>query len=148
MSNLEGKRILVTGGTGSLGNALVRRLLAGEMGLPAKITVFSRDEAKQHYMRLDYMHKKAATDDVIYENSKNLLSFRIGDVRDYSSLLSAMRDADRQSSDQNIAGHIPPYQAGRRSSKRFRWATPLLRACPSVRVRRLPQTTSVDSRRS
>ena len=94
MSNLEGKRILVTGGTGSLGNALVRRLLAGEMGLPAKITVFSRDEAKQHYMRLDYMHKKAATDDVIYENSKNLLSFRIGDVRDYSSLLSAMRDAD------------------------------------------------------
>jgi len=94
MNNLEGKRILVTGGTGSLGNALVRRLLAGELGLPAKITVFSRDEAKQHYMRLDYMHRKAATDDVIYENSKNLLSFRIGDVRDYSSLLSAMRDVD------------------------------------------------------
>ena len=94
MSELEGKRILVTGGTGSLGNALVRRILAGELGRPARVTVFSRDEAKQHYMRLDYMHRKAATDDVIYQNSQELLNFRIGDVRDYSSLLAAMRDAD------------------------------------------------------
>jgi UDP-glucose 4-epimerase len=92
--NLEGKRILVTGGTGSLGQTLVGRLLTGEMGKPAQITVFSRDEAKQHYMRLDFMHKKAATDDVIYENSQDLLNFRIGDVRDYSSLLSAMRETD------------------------------------------------------
>jgi UDP-glucose 4-epimerase len=91
---LEGKRILVTGGTGSLGQTLVKRLLTGEMGRPARITVFSRDEAKQHYMRLEYMHRKAATDDVIYQNSQDLLTFRIGDVRDYSSLLSAMRDAD------------------------------------------------------
>lgn len=94
MNELEGKRILVTGGTGSLGNALVRRILAGELGRPAQVTVFSRDEAKQHYMRLEYMHRKAATDDVIYQNSKELLNFRIGDVRDYSSLLAAMRDAD------------------------------------------------------
>lgn len=92
--NLAGKRILVTGGTGSLGQTLVGRLLSGEMGRPAKITVFSRDEAKQHYMRLDFMHKKAATDDVIYQNSQDLLNFRIGDVRDYSSLLSAMRETD------------------------------------------------------
>ena len=94
MNELEGKRILVTGGTGSLGQTLVRRLLTGEMGKPARITVFSRDEAKQHYMRLEFMHKIAATDDVIYQNSQNLLNFRIGDVRNYSSLLSAMRDAD------------------------------------------------------
>lgn len=94
MTNLEGKRILVTGGTGSLGQTLVGRLLTGEMGKPARITVFSRDEAKQHYMRLDFLHKKTATDDVIYEDSKDILNFRIGDVRDYSSLLSAMRDAD------------------------------------------------------
>ncbi|MDQ3799101.1 MAG: polysaccharide biosynthesis protein [Acidobacteriota bacterium] len=92
--NLEGKRILVTGGTGSLGQTLVRRLLTGEMGMPARITVFSRDEAKQHYMRLEYLHKKAATDDVIYQDSLDLLNFRIGDVRDYSSVLAAMREAD------------------------------------------------------
>ncbi len=91
---LENKRILVTGGTGSLGQTIVRRLLTGELGRPAKITVYSRDEAKQHYMRLDYMHRKAATDDVIYQNSQDLLNFRIGDVRDYPALTSALRDAD------------------------------------------------------
>lgn len=91
---LEDKRILVTGGTGSLGQTLVRRLLTGELGRPAKITVYSRDEAKQHYMRLDYMHRKAATDDVIYQNSQDLLTFRIGDVRDYAALTAALRDAD------------------------------------------------------
>lgn len=92
--NLEGKKILVTGGTGSLGQTLVKRLLSGEIGRPAKITVFSRDEAKQHYMRLDYLHRKTATDDVIYQNSQDALNFRIGDVRDYSALLSAMRETD------------------------------------------------------
>lgn len=92
--NLEGKRVLVTGGTGSLGKTLVRRLLTGEMGRPAKIVVFSRDEAKQHYMRLDFQHRAAATDDIIYQNSRERLSFRIGDVRDYGSLLTALRDAD------------------------------------------------------
>lgn len=84
----------MTGGTGSLGQTLVRRLLSGEMGMPARITVFSRDEAKQHYMRLEYMHKKAATDDVIYQDSYDLLNFRIGDVRDYSSVMAALREAD------------------------------------------------------
>ncbi|MET0753938.1 MAG: polysaccharide biosynthesis protein, partial [Pyrinomonadaceae bacterium] len=81
-------------GTGSLGQTLVRRILTGEMGKPEQITVFSRDEAKQHYMRLDYLHRRAATDDVIYQNSQDLLNFRIGDVRDYSALLAAMRDVD------------------------------------------------------
>jgi UDP-glucose 4-epimerase len=92
--NLDGKRILVTGGTGSLGQKVVKRLLTGEMGRPAKITVYSRDEAKQHYMRLEFLHRKAATDDVIYQNSKEILSFKIGDVRNYSSLLQALRESD------------------------------------------------------
>jgi FlaA1/EpsC-like NDP-sugar epimerase len=91
---LEGKRILVTGGTGSLGRTIVRRLLGGEMGAPGRITVYSRDEAKQHHMRLSYLNRGEATDDIIYRNSREMLTFRIGDVRDYSALLLAARDAD------------------------------------------------------
>ena len=91
---LEGKRMLVTGGTGSLGKVLVRRLLSGEMGTPERVIVFSRDEAKQHHMRLEYLQREVATDDVIYENSRNVLSFKIGDIRDYSSVAAAVRDAD------------------------------------------------------
>ena len=94
MNDFEDKRILVTGGTGSLGQTLVRRILSGELGTPATVTVFSRDEAKQHYMRLDFMDREIATDDVIYQNSQERLKFRIGDVRDHASLLTAMRDAD------------------------------------------------------
>lgn len=91
---LDGKRILITGGTGSLGQALVRRLLTGEMGHPSRITIFSRDEAKQHYIRMAYKQRQAATDDIIYHNSQEMLAFHIGDVRDYSSILNALRGAD------------------------------------------------------
>lgn len=91
---LEGRRILVTGGTGSLGRMLARRLLTGEMGEASKIIVFSRDEAKQHYMRLEYHNKVAATDEIIYRNFQQKLEFRIGDVRDFHSIAAALRDAD------------------------------------------------------
>ena len=91
---LEGKRILITGGTGSLGQALTRRLLSGEMGKLAKVTIFSRDEAKQHSMRLGYLHRTAATDEIIYNSSRELLTFLIGDIRDYASIQHAIRDAD------------------------------------------------------
>lgn len=91
---LEGQRILVTGGTGSLGQAVVRRLLTGEIGAPERITVFSRDEAKQHYMRVSYLHRAGATDDIIYRNSLERLRFTIGDVRDAAALRSVLRDAD------------------------------------------------------
>lgn len=90
----SGKRILVTGGTGSMGKTFVKRVLTGEHGIPEKIIVFSRDEGKQHYMRLDYLHKKVSTDEVIYNNFKNVLEFRLGDVRDYASVCSALRDVD------------------------------------------------------
>ena len=91
---LEGKRILITGGTGSLGKVLTRRILSGEAGHPAKVIIFSRDEAKQHFIRVEYENKVAATDEIIYRNFQRLLEFRIGDVRDYGSVASVLRDAD------------------------------------------------------
>lgn len=94
MGSLQGKRLLVTGGTGSLGKVLVRRLLSGEMGMPRKVIVFSRDEAKQHEMRVAYAHRVAATDEIIFENFRRLLEFRIGDVRDFHSVSAVLADAD------------------------------------------------------
>lgn len=91
---LEGKVVVVTGGTGSLGKVLIRRLLGGEMGRPRKIRVFSRDEAKQHDMRLHYKNRVAATDEIVYRNFAELLEFVIGDVRDYHAVASAIRTAD------------------------------------------------------
>jgi len=90
----DGKRILVTGGTGSLGQVLTKRLLSGERGLPESVTVFSRDEAKQHYMRQEFMQRCTATDEIIFENSQHRLRFKIGDVRDYHSVADALRDID------------------------------------------------------
>ena len=90
----DDKKILVTGGTGSMGKTFVRRVLTGEFGVPRKVIVFSRDEAKQHDMRLEYLHLSRSTDDVIYRNFMSVLEFRIGDVRDYGAVCSAVKDAD------------------------------------------------------
>ena len=91
---LQDKRVLVTGGTGSMGKTFVRRVLTGEMGVPRKVIVMSRDEAKQYEMRMDYLHKTSSTDDVIYRNSQSVLEFRIGDVRNYADACSAIRGVD------------------------------------------------------
>lgn len=91
MDLLEGKKILITGGTGSLGKVLLRRLLSGDAGRPAKIIIFSRDEAKQHAIRVEYQNRRSATDEVIYSNFSELLEFRIGDVRDFHSIAAALR---------------------------------------------------------
>ncbi|MBA3619686.1 MAG: polysaccharide biosynthesis protein, partial [Acidothermales bacterium] len=88
---LEGKTVLVTGGTGSLGQVLVRRLLSGELGAPRKVIVLSRDEAKQHTMRLAYLHRRVTTDEAIYANFNRALEFRIGDVRDYRAVCTSLR---------------------------------------------------------
>jgi FlaA1/EpsC-like NDP-sugar epimerase len=94
MKCFDEKRILILGGTGSLGKTLVRRFLSGRAGDPAKIIIFSRDEAKQHLMRMEYQRRVAATDEIIYRNFQQKLEFRIGDVRDAHAVAQALGDAD------------------------------------------------------
>jgi FlaA1/EpsC-like NDP-sugar epimerase len=92
---LTGKRVIVTGGTGSLGQVLVRRLLEGEIGLPEEVLVFSRSEALQHAMRLSFQHRRVATDDIVYDEERHQrLHFRIGDIRDYAAVVSLLQGAD------------------------------------------------------
>lgn len=73
----EGKTLLITGGTGSFGNAVLRRFLDSDIG---EIRIFSRDEKKQDDMRKAYSHAK--------------LKFYIGDVRDRQSVADAMHGVD------------------------------------------------------
>jgi UDP-glucose 4-epimerase len=92
---LDGKRVIVTGGTGSLGQVLVRRLLEGELGVPEEVVVFSRSEALQHSMRLAFQHRRVATDDIVYDEERHQrLHFRIGDIRDYAAVAALLRGAD------------------------------------------------------
>jgi UDP-glucose 4-epimerase len=68
--------------------------LSGELGTPKKIIIFSRDEVKQHEMRISYLNQKSPTDEVIYNNSQRSLQFRIGDIRDFHSISSALQGVD------------------------------------------------------
>jgi UDP-N-acetylglucosamine 4,6-dehydratase len=73
----KNKVLMITGGTGSFGNAVLKRFLSTEV---AEIRIFSRDEKKQEDMRIALNNKK--------------LRFHIGDVRDYESVYQAMRGVD------------------------------------------------------
>ncbi|WP_446470095.1 polysaccharide biosynthesis protein [Xenorhabdus stockiae] len=73
----KNKILLITGGTGSFGNAVLKRFLNTDI---KEIRIFSRDEKKQDDMRKKYSHEK--------------LKFYIGDVRDYNSILAATRGVD------------------------------------------------------
>src|ERR1035438_2515695 len=73
----EGKILLITGGTGSFGNAVLRRLIKSDI---SQIRIFSRDEKKQDDMRHEYEDLK--------------LKFYIGDVRNKSSIAEAMNGVD------------------------------------------------------
>jgi UDP-glucose 4-epimerase len=77
MKTFSDKVLLITGGTGSFGNAILRRFLSTDI---REIRIFSRDEKKQ-----DDMRKK-------YNNSK--IKFHIGDVRDSQSVINAVRGVD------------------------------------------------------
>ena len=89
----QDKRVLITGGTGSLGKALVRYIMQGKMGKPSKIIIFSRDEDKQYNMELEWKNLKVTTDDILYHPDE-VLDFQIGDVRDYESVVRAVKKAD------------------------------------------------------
>jgi len=91
--SFKDKTILITGGTGSLGNVILSRLLKFHES-PEKIIIFSRDELKQHNMRLQYLNKLSATDEIIYDNFKNFVNFKIGDIRDYHSVIRSLKDVN------------------------------------------------------
>jgi UDP-glucose 4-epimerase len=94
MSLFKDKVVLITGGTGSLGKVLTRRLLANESDCPRKIIIFSRDEAKQHFMRVEYQQKMKATDEIIYQDFDRLVEFKIGDIRNFYSVCAALKGVD------------------------------------------------------
>jgi UDP-glucose 4-epimerase len=73
---------------------LLRRLLELGEDAPSKIVIFSRDEAKQHEIRLANISNEFITDEIIYSNFKQLVEFRIADIRNYSDVCSALKEAD------------------------------------------------------
>ncbi len=73
----KNKVLLITGGTGSFGNAVLNRFLDTDI---SEIRIFSRDEKKQHDMRINYNNKK--------------IKYYIGDVRDFNSINRAMDNVD------------------------------------------------------
>jgi UDP-glucose 4-epimerase len=74
---LKNKILLITGGTGSFGNAVLKRFLNTDI---KEIRIFSRDEKKQHDMRVELKNEK--------------LKFYIGDVRDFDSISNALKNVD------------------------------------------------------
>ena len=83
MSLFNGKTLLITGGTGSFGNAVLERFLETDIG---EIRIFSRDEKKQDDMRHEFQSQMPQYADKI--------KFFIGDVRDYGSVKNAMHGVD------------------------------------------------------
>lgn len=79
----KNKTLLITGGTGSFGNAVLNRFLDTDIG---EIRIFSRDEKKQDDMRHEYQAK--------FPEASNKIKFYIGDVRDLQSVKNAMHGVD------------------------------------------------------
>ena len=83
MSIFKDKVLMITGGTGSFGNAVLNRFLRTDIG---EIRIFSRDEKKQDDMRHEYQVK--------YPDVSHKIKFYIGDVRSLQSCKSAMPGVD------------------------------------------------------
>lgn len=83
MNTFKDKTLLITGGTGSFGNAVLKRFLPTDIG---EIRIFSRDEKKQDDMRHEYQ--------AAYPQFAEKIKFYIGDVRDISSVRNAMHGVD------------------------------------------------------
>ena len=83
MSLFKEKTLLITGGTGSFGNAVLNRFLNTDI---REIRIFSRDEKKQDDMRHEYQIK--------YPEVSEKIKFYIGDVRELNSVRSAMHGVD------------------------------------------------------
>lgn len=83
MSIFKGKTLMITGGTGSFGNAVLNRFLKTDIG---EIRIFSRDEKKQDDMRHEFQEKMP--------DVANKIKFYIGDVRDLNSVKGAMHGVD------------------------------------------------------
>lgn len=83
MSIFAGKTLMITGGTGSFGNAVLKRFLRTDIG---EIRIFSRDEKKQDDMRHEYQAK--------YPDVAHKIKFYIGDVRSLESVRAAMPGTD------------------------------------------------------
>ena len=83
MSQFKGKTLMITGGTGSFGNAVLNRFLETDIG---EIRIFSRDEKKQDDMRHEFQARMP--------EAANKIKFYIGDVRDFQSVRAAMHGVD------------------------------------------------------
>lgn len=83
MSDFSGGTLLITGGTGSFGNAVLKRFIATDIG---EIRIFSRDEKKQDDMRHDLQ--------LLYPDEYRKVKFYIGDVRSKGSVVEAMSGVD------------------------------------------------------
>lgn len=101
---IEGKRVLVTGGTGSFGHYIVRELMKHK---PEKITIFSRDEDKQYKMEMELKSGRLGfapgdvfkmDEDKQYEIrdgwKTDVVNFALGDVRDFKRVLEVTKDQD------------------------------------------------------